>query len=125
MTENSKKILIVEDDIHVSRLFQIQFEKMGFATVLGFDGEEAIKMLANEKPDLVILDLMIPKKDGFEVIEEIRKNSFFLKTPVIVISNLGQETDKARALGLGATEYLVKIDHPIQDIVDMVKAYLK
>ena len=125
MSENSKKILIVEDDTHVSKVFQIQFEKMGFKTVLGFDGEEAIKMLSSEKPDLVILDLMIPKKDGFEVIEEIRKNSEFLKTPVIVISNLGQETDKARALGLGATEYLVKIDHPIQDIVDMVKAYLK
>ena len=125
MAENLKKVLIVEDDVHVSRVFQIQLEKMGFTTVLGFDGEEAIKILASEKPDLVILDLMIPKKDGFEVIEEIRKNSEFLKTPVIVISNLGQDTDKARALGLGATEYLVKIDHPIQDIVDMVKAYLK
>ena len=125
MVENSKKILIVEDDVHVSKVFQIQLERMGFKTVLGFDGEEAIKMLDIEKPDLVILDLMIPKKDGFEVIEEIRKNSEFLKTPVIVISNLGQEKDKARALGLGATEYLVKIDHPIQDIVDMVKAYLK
>ncbi len=125
MVENSKKILIVEDDIHVSKVFQVQLEKIGFIVILASDGEEATLILEKEKPDLVILDLMIPKKDGFDVIKEIRANALFLKTPVIILSNLGQETDKTRALELGATEYLVKIDYPIQEIIDKVKAYLK
>ena len=124
MTESYKKILIVEDDIHVSKVFQIQLNKMGFVCLLAFDGEEAVFLLEKEKPDLIILDLMIPKKDGFDVIQEVRKNPSFSTIPIIVVSNLGQEVDKTRALELGATEYLVKIDYPIQDIIDKVKNYL-
>jgi DNA-binding response OmpR family regulator len=124
MEENAKKILIVEDDIHVSKVFQIQLEKAGFISLLAFDGEEALKILENEKPNLILLDLMIPKKDGFEVIEEIRKKPEFTNTPVVIISNLGQDSDKARALGLGATEYLVKIDYSIQEIINKVKSHL-
>ncbi len=125
MPENSKKVLIVEDDIHVSKVFQVQVEKAGFLSVVADDGEEALKIINAEKPDLVILDLMIPKKDGFEVLEEVRKNPVFEKVPIVIISNLGQDTDKARALGLGATEYLVKIDYSIQEIINKIKNYLK
>lgn len=125
MSEGSKKILIVEDDPHISKVYEIQLGKAGFITVLARDGEEAFQMLQDEKPDLIILDLMIPKKDGFWVLEEIRKNPAFIKTPVLVISNLGQKVDEARALELGATEYLVKINHPILEVVNKVKDYLK
>ncbi|MEI7765699.1 MAG: response regulator [bacterium] len=123
--ENSKKVLIVEDDIHVSKVFQVQVEKAGFVAIVSEDGEEALRVLEAEKPDLVILDLMIPKKDGFEVLEEARKMPEFQKIPIVVISNLGQDTDKARALGLGATEYLVKVDFSIQEIINKIKDYLK
>ena len=125
MNENAKKILIIEDDPHVSKVFQIQLAKVGFNVALAYDGEEALPVLEREKPDLVILDLMIPKKDGFFVLEGIRKNPLFQKIPIIVTSNLGQKNDEVRALELGATEYFIKIDHPIQEIIDKVVSYLK
>jgi DNA-binding response OmpR family regulator len=125
MEEFSKKVLIVEDDPHISKVYEIQLGKAGILTALARDGEEAVKMMDEENPNLFILDLMIPKKDGFWVLEEIRKNSKFIKTPVLIISNLGQKSDESRALELGATEYLIKIDHPIQEVVNKVKAYLE
>ncbi|MEI6580676.1 MAG: response regulator [bacterium] len=125
MSENQKRVLIVEDDQHISKVYEIQLAKEGLFTILARDGEEAVKMVENEKPDLIILDLMLPKKDGFWVLEEMRKNSKYSKIPILVISNLGQKTDAARALELGATEYLVKIDHPIQELVDRINSYFK
>ena len=124
MDQNQKKILIVEDDIQTSRVYESQLAKEGFLTILARDGEEALKLLIYGRPDLVILDLMIPKKNGFEVLGEIRKNPEFLKIPILIISNLGQSGDKDRAMGLGATEYLVKVDHPIKEIISKIKAYL-
>ena len=84
-----------------------------------------MKLLSEEKPDLIILDLMIPKKDGFWVLSEIKENNKYLGIPVLVISNLGQKDDMVRAMDLGATEYLIKVDHQIQEIVDKIKEYFK
>jgi len=125
MNENKKKILIVEDDVQISKVYEIQLAKEGFLTVTTHSGENAIKLIVEEKPDLAIFDLMIPKKDGFELLEEIKNNHPDIKIPIIVISNLGQESDKARAIGLGAIEYLVKTDHSIQEIMGKIKGYLK
>lgn len=125
MSNTEKRILIVEDDLHISKVYEIQLAREGFFTILARDGEEALKLFEKENPDIVILDLMIPKKDGFEVLEEIRKNSKYSKIPILILSNLGQKTDESRALKLGATEYLVKIDHPIQEVVNKIKSYLE
>ena len=125
MAESQKKVLIIEDDEHISKVYQIQLAKEGLIISLARDGEEAIKLLNNEKPDLIILDLMLPKKDGFWVLEEMKKNPKNSKIPILVVSNLGQKADEERAIGLGATEYLVKIDYPIQEIVDKIKFYIK
>jgi two-component system alkaline phosphatase synthesis response regulator PhoP len=125
MSDVQKKILIVEDDLHISKVYEIQLAREGFFTILARDGEEALKLFEQENPNIVILDLMIPKKDGFEVLEEIRKNSKYSKIPILILSNLGQKTDESRALKLGATEYLVKIDHPIQEVVNKIKSYLE
>jgi two-component system, OmpR family, response regulator VicR len=124
MDEDKKRVLIVEDDQHISKVYEIQLAKEGLLSILAHDGEEGIRLFAAEKPDIVVLDLMLPKKDGFEVLEEIRKNSELQKIPVIVISNLGQDEDKKRALDLGATDYLVKVDHPIQEIITKIKERL-
>lgn len=124
MTENVKKIMIVEDDEHISKVYEIKFAKEGFVTSLAVDGEEAVAKITTEKPDIILLDLMIPKKDGFAVLEEIRGYLELAQIPVIVLSNLGQQADQERALALGAKEYLVKVDHPIQEVVDKVKGYL-
>ena len=125
MDNSNKRILIVEDDFQISKVYQIQLSKEGIFTMVAHNGEEAIEFLEEANPDLVVLDLMIPKKDGFWVLEEIRKIEKYKKTPILIISNLGQEDDKIRALGLGATEYLVKIDQSIQEIIKKIKEYLK
>ncbi len=125
MDTDEKRILIVEDDFQISKVYQLQLAKAGIFSILARNGEEAIELLEEAHPDLVILDLMIPKKDGFWVLEEIRKNSKYSKIPIIIISNLGQQDDKTRALELGATEYLVKIDQSIQEIINKIKMYLK
>ncbi|MEK7569140.1 MAG: response regulator [Patescibacteria group bacterium] len=124
MDTNKKKVMIVEDDEHISKVYEIKLAKEGMQTLLARDGEEAVAMIASEKPDLIILDLMLPKKDGFGVLEDIKKVPELAGIPVIVLSNLGQKTDQDRALGMGANEYLVKVDYPIQEVVDKVKGYL-
>lgn len=124
METNKKKVMIVEDDEHISKVYEIKFAKEGFATSLARDGEEAVAKITAEKPDIILIDLMLPKKDGFGVLEDIKKVPELAKIPVIILSNLGQKGDKDRALGLGANEYLVKVDYPIQEIIDKVKGCL-
>lgn len=124
MNETDKKVLIVEDDEHISKVYEIKLAKEGIHSVLAKNGEEAVAMIARVKPALILLDLMLPKKDGFSVLEEIKKNPELESIPVIVLSNLGQQSDQDRALALGAREYLVKVDYPIQEIINKVKTYL-
>jgi two-component system alkaline phosphatase synthesis response regulator PhoP len=125
MAEKIKKVLIVEDDEHISRVYEIKLEKEGILSILARDGEDAVAKIIAERPQLILLDLMIPKKDGFWVLEQIEKSPDLMKIPVIVLSNLGQKSDQDRALELGAEEYLVKVDTSIQEVVDKVKGYLK
>lgn len=122
---DAKKVVIVEDDEYISKVYEIKFAKEGIAISIARDGEEAIKKITEEVPDLILLDLMIPKKDGFAVLEEIKKKPKLAKIPVIVLSNLGQTSDVERAEKLGANEFLVKVDHPIQDVISKVNGYLK
>ncbi len=119
-----KTILIAEDDEHISKVYEIKLAKEGFVTSLARDGEEAIEKIIAEKPDLVLLDLMLPKKDGFGVLEDIKKIPALAHIPIIVLSNLGQQVDQDRAMALGAREYIVKVNHPIQEVIDKVKGYL-
>lgn len=120
-----KKILIVEDDEHIAKVYRLKLETEGMNPIIAFDGEEAAKKIFSEKPDLVLLDLMLPKKDGFWVLDKVRQNKEFIKVPIIVLSNLWEQTDKERALVLGANDYLVKIDTTIQEVVDKIKSYIK
>jgi len=116
--------MIVEDDEHISRVYEIKLTKEGISSLVSRDGEDAVQKITDEKPDLILLDLMIPKKDGFGVLEDIKKNPDTAKIPVVVLSNLGQQSDQERALALGANEYLVKVNTSIQEVVDKVKGYL-
>ncbi|MEK7538806.1 MAG: response regulator [Patescibacteria group bacterium] len=124
MDTNKKKIVIVEDDDHISKVYEIKFAKENVTTVVARDGEEGVAKIKSEKPDMILLDLMVPKKDGFAVLEEIKKIPELAKIPVMVLSNLGQKADQERAMALGANEYLVKVDYPIQEVINKVKGYL-
>ena len=99
------KILIVEDEAGLRQGLEINLRMENYETVQGVDGDEAIRLFHSEHPDLVLLDLMLPKKSGFEVLDHIRK---FSKVPVILLTARGQETDKVRGLRGGADDYVTK-----------------
>jgi len=113
-----KKILIVEDEKPMARALELKLNHSGFESTIASDGEIALDNLKKQKFDLVLLDLMIPKIDGFGVLKAMKDNKD--KTPVIVASNLGQEDDAQKAKSMGAKWYFVKSDTPINKIVDYI-----
>ncbi len=115
------KIIIVEDDEHLAKIYKMKFESEGMTSIVVSDSDEAVAKIFSEKPDLVLLDLILPKKDGFWVLEEIRKNKDFMNTPIIVLSNMWEQKDKERALLLGANDFLVKNDVSIEEVAERIK----
>ncbi|HAT68179.1 MAG: hypothetical protein A2481_04180 [Candidatus Yonathbacteria bacterium RIFOXYC2_FULL_47_9] len=124
MNEHKKSVVFIEDDEHLFKVYETKFSKEGIKTSFVVTGEGAISHIVAEKPDLIVLDIMIPKKDGFAVLEEVKANPELASIPVLVLSNLGQPSDKKRALDLGANEYMVKIEHTMQEVLDRAKQYL-
>ncbi len=121
---NNFKILIVEDEKPIARALELKLNKEGLETRIVLDGAEAIDSLIKEKFDIVLLDLVMPKVDGFKVLEEINKRN--IKTKVLVLSNLSQKEDLIKAKEeLGAYDYFVKSDTSISDIVKYIKKALK
>ena len=117
-----KKILIAEDDQPLAKALKLKLELSGFEATICNDGEQALNALTKNKYSLALLDLMMPKKDGFSVLADIKEKK--IKIPVIIISNLGQEGDIKKAKDLGAVGYLVKSNTPIAEIVNYVKKEL-
>lgn len=116
------RILIAEDEKALARVLELKLTKAGFAVVIAEDGEEASKLLASESFDLVLLDLVMPKKDGFAVLSELAGKKATL--PVVVLSNLGQTEDEKKAKELGAVDYWVKADISLVDVVNRIKKLL-
>jgi CheY-like chemotaxis protein len=117
-------ILLAEDDTFLARAYQVKLQKSGYTVVLAKDGEEALAKLEKGKPDLILMDLIMPNKDGFETIAAIQSNPQLRGTPIIVASNLGQEEDIDRAMKLGAVDYIIKSEISIQALIDKVSEYL-
>lgn len=120
-----KKILIIEDDVFLNKAYQIKLSAQNFSVVFALEGEDGMKKVYSEKPDLILLDLMLPKKSGFEILEEMQKTPDVKKIPVLILSNLGQEDDVRRALELGAKDYFVKSDVKLETVVEKVKEHVK
>lgn len=117
------KVLIVEDERPMANALELKLNKSGFKAKAVFDGDSAVDILSKEKYDLVLLDLIMPKIDGFEVMKKMRdlKND----AKVIVLSNLSQEEDRTKAMAMGALDYFVKSDTPIAEIVKKVSDFFK
>lgn len=115
------KILIVEDEEVLAKVLQEKFEKSGYEVAIAVDGDEALSMAKSFKPDAIALDLLLPKKNGFVVLEELKSDDLLNMIPVVVISNLGEDTDIKRALALGAVDYYVKSEHPINEIIEKIQ----
>lgn len=115
------RILIVEDDRFLQKILLLKFAAEGFDVTAASDGDEALKQILADPPDLILLDLILPKMNGFELLTEMRTNPKTRQLPVIVLSNLGQEEDIRRVRDLGAMDFLVKSNLSIQDVVQRAK----
>jgi len=122
---DKRKILLTEDELFLSSLLQMKLEQEGFQVQRAKDGEEAMQILETFIPDLLLLDLILPKKNGFEVLESMRQDPRFSKVPVIIISMLGQDTDIARGKSLGVIDYIVKARLSVDELVNKVKDKVK
>ena len=121
----AKTILIIEDDKFLRELIVKKLIKEGYKISEAVDGEEGTKKVKEEKPDLVLLDLILPGIDGFEVLARIKEDPSLSSMPVMVISNLGQKEDVEKALKMGAVDYLIKAHHTPPEIIEKIKAILK
>ena len=117
------KILIVEDEAFLVTALKDTFEAEGFAVDTATNGDEAMEWIKKRRPDIILLDLLMPRRDGFYVLEELKKNPEWKLIPVIVLSNLGGDAEIKRALEMGADDYFVKAQHPIEEVIDKVKEY--
>ncbi|MBI4225193.1 MAG: response regulator [Candidatus Sungbacteria bacterium] len=115
-----KKILIVEDDRSLQSALTEMLEKHQYAAVSAFDGEAGLAAAEKEKPDLILLDIILPKKDGFAFLQEMKQNPNIASIPVIVLTNLEDSADIERALGLGAQIFLVKTDYQLEEIAEKI-----
>jgi len=116
----AKKILLVEDEELMTDLLQRKLAKEGYEILVAKDGQEGLKAMREVKPDLVLLDIIMPRMGGFEVMEEMNKDEELKKIPVIIISNSGQPVELSRAKELGAKDWLIKTEFDPREVIDKV-----
>ncbi len=121
----AKKILIVEDDKFLRELIVRKLTNENYDVIEAVDGEQGLQKTKESKPDLVLLDLILPGIDGFEVLAQKKEDPFIAAIPVIVLSNLGQKEDVDKGLSLGATDYLIKAHFTPGEIIEKVRNILK
>ena len=119
------KILFVEDEPTLQKAVGEILGQEGFEVLAALDGEAGLELIKKEKPDLVLLDLILPKKDGFAVLKEMKEDESLKDIPVIVLTNLEGMGDVEKAMSLGATTYLVKANYELDDVIKMIKENLK
>jgi len=119
------KILIVEDDTFLSELLSSKFIRSGYTISVAKNGEEGVQKAVDEKPNLILLDLILPKMSGFDVLIKIKEDQSISSIPVIILSNLGQKEDIEKGMKLGAANYFIKAYLTPGEIIEKVKAALK
>ncbi len=119
------KVLIIEDDEFLADIYKTKFELEGFKVILAGDGEKGLKAIQTKKPDLVLLDILLPKMDGFAILQTIKKDPETKNIPVILLTNLGQKEDVQKGLKLGAVDYLIKAHFNPSETVEKVKKILE
>jgi len=118
------KVLVVDDEMHIIELLQFNLKKRGFDVFTATNGEEAIRLAINEKPDLIVLDVMLPGMDGIDVCRKLRQNVSTSDIPIIMLTARGEESDKILGLEMGADDYLTKPFSP-RELVARIKAVLR
>lgn len=125
MMNAKPKILFIDDDDFLRKIYKSELSDQGYEVVLAANGEEGIALAKAQIPDLIILDMIMPQKNGFEVLDALKKDEACKNIPIIILSNLGQEKDVARGLSMGAQEYLIKDKMSMEEVVAKLQKYLK
>ena len=125
MEKEKVHVLIVEDDVFLAGIYQKKFELEGFKVSLSDNGEKALVDAKRKQPDIILLDILLPKLDGFAVLEKLKADSATKEVPVILLTNLGQKDDVEKGLALGAVDYLIKAHFKPSETVAKVKKALK
>lgn len=118
------KILLVEDEKSIADMYKMKFEREGWEVVYIDNGDGVLKTVVEKKPDIVLLDIILPKADGFSVLKELKENSQTKKVPIVMLTNLGQEEDIKKGKDLGADGYLVKANLTPAQVVEEIKKIL-
>ncbi len=121
----AKKILIIEDDKFLKRVISRKLSGEGYEIIEALDGEKGLKSAQEENPDLILLDLILPGIDGFEVLARIKKDPVIAVIPVIILSNLGQKEDIDKGMKMGAADYLIKAHFTPGEITTRIEKILK
>lgn len=124
-TSMSQKILFIEDEAALQKTFEKVLEAEGYKTIAALNGEIGIKLAKEEKPDLILLDIVLPKINGLEVLKELKGNDETREIPVIILTNSEEMGDINKALELGATTYLVKINYSLDEVIGKIETALK
>lgn len=125
VTNNKTKVLIVEDDTFLSNIYKTKFDMEGFDVTTADDGEAGLAMAKLKKPDIILLDILLPKMDGFTVLKELKADKEVQNIPVILLTNLGQKDDISKGLEMGAVDYLIKAHFKPSETVEKVRKILK
>ena len=120
-----KKILIIEDDSFLSEMYSTKLIQEGFETEIAINGKQGMDKIKNIKPDLILLDIVLPKMDGFEILESVKKDSKLKNIPIVLLTNLGQKNEIEKGLLLGADEYIIKAHFTPTAVVTKIKEILK
>jgi CheY-like chemotaxis protein len=120
VSQPPRRILLAEDDRFLRRAAESRLKQGGFTVIPAVDGEEALRLARAEHPDLILLDLIMPKVQGFEVLKALKEDAATRSIPIIVLSNLGQDSDVQQAMAQGATAYFVKSNLSLQGLAQMV-----
>ena len=120
MGEPTRRILLAEDDRFLRKAAETALKRQGFTVLAAVDGEEALRMARTDAPHLILLDLIMPKLQGFEVLRALKADAATAAIPVIILSNLGQDSDVKQAMEAGAAGYFVKANLSLQDLVKRV-----
>jgi DNA-binding response OmpR family regulator len=124
MQTPSKIVLVVEDDKFLANAYRVKCQNEDFNVLVASDGNEGLRILEETTPDVILLDLVMPNKDGFEFMTEVNKDPELKKIPILIASNLGQEEDLKKAMEMGAKDYVIKSDTPLEEILEKIRNYL-
>lgn len=124
MSKEKIKIFLIEDDSFLLGMYATKFELEGFKVIVAEDGEKAVGLAKKELPDIILLDILLPKLDGFEVLKRLKTESETAKIPVILLTNLSQRDEIEKGLKMGAKDFLIKAHFMPSEVVEKIKRVL-